>query len=299
MSVPESKLEPPAVSATGLPREGARPRAGDPSRYYPAVLTGIGLLAIATVLVLWARTRPGFDPYGWLVWGHQTVVWALDTNAAPSWKPLPYLFTVPYALFGHDEMWLWLITAVAISLSGVIFAGRIAYRLTDGDGVPRHARIAAAAFAGATLLVITQYWHYILSAQSDPMIVALVLGRDRLPSLGPAPVGLRARSPGLAGAARGVAVPGALLDLGVAAGSLDAAADRRRGRRDPGAVVRDPGADLADAVRRRQQRHVLGASPHSQPGVRHDRPLSRPSRRWRSRCWRCSRWRSRSGGVTG
>ncbi len=179
MSVPESKVESPAVAAApaaGRPREGARPRGGEPSRYYPAVLTGLGLIAISTVLVLWARTRPGFDPYGWLVWGHQTIVWALDTNAAPSWKPLPYLFTVPYALFGHYEMWLWLITAVAVSLSGVVFAGRIAYRLTDGDGVPGYAPIAAAVFAGAALLGITEYWHYILSAQSDPMIVALVLG---------------------------------------------------------------------------------------------------------------------------
>ncbi len=179
MSVPESKLESPAApaaSAAGAARDSDRPRGGKPSRYYPAVLTGIGLLALSTVLVLWARTRPGFDPYGWLVWGHQTLVWSLDTNAAPSWKPLPYLFTVPYALFGHHGMWLWLITAVAVSLSGVIFAGRIAYRLTDGDGVPRYAPIAAAVFAGVALLGITQYWHYILSAQSDPMIVALVLG---------------------------------------------------------------------------------------------------------------------------
>ena len=73
MSVPESKLEPPEVSAqpaAGRPRDGGRPRGGELSRYYPAVLTGLGLLAISTVLVLWARTRPGFDPYGWLVWGH-------------------------------------------------------------------------------------------------------------------------------------------------------------------------------------------------------------------------------------
>jgi len=179
MPVPESKLESPAVPsapAAESPRTTARPRSSKLSRYYPVLLTAIGLLVISTVLVLWARTRPGFDPYGWLVWGHQTVVWALNTNAAPSWKPLPYLFTVPYAVFGHYEMWLWLITAVAVSLSGVIFAGRIAYRLTNGDGVPRYAPIAAAVFAGAALLGLTQYWHYILSAQSDPMIVALVLG---------------------------------------------------------------------------------------------------------------------------
>ena len=48
---------------------------------------------ISLLLVLWARTRPGFDPYGWLVWGRQTLSWSLDTNAAPSWKSLPYVFT--------------------------------------------------------------------------------------------------------------------------------------------------------------------------------------------------------------
>jgi hypothetical protein len=55
-----------------------------------------GLLVVSLVILLWARTRPGFDPYGWLVWGHQTVAGNLNTNAAPSWKPLPYLFTVPF-----------------------------------------------------------------------------------------------------------------------------------------------------------------------------------------------------------
>jgi len=127
--------------------------------------------------VLWARTRPGFDPYGWLVWGHQTLAGSLDTNAAPSWKPLPYLFTVPYALFGHYELWLWMLTAVAVSLAGVCFAGRIAYRVV-GAGEPerRYGAIAAAIFAGAALLGIRDYWHYILSFQSDPMIVSLCLG---------------------------------------------------------------------------------------------------------------------------
>ncbi len=50
---------------------------------------------VTTVLVLWAGTSPGYDPYGWLMWGHQTPAWNLNTSAAPSSKPLPYLFTVP------------------------------------------------------------------------------------------------------------------------------------------------------------------------------------------------------------
>lgn len=158
------------------PGPGTRPSPRELIARYPAVVTAIGLLIVSTVLVLWAGTRPGFDPYGWLVWGHQTVAGNLNTNAAPSWKPLPYLFVVPYALAGHYELWLWMITSTAIALSGVIFAGRIAYRLTDAPPERRYAAIAAAVFAGAALLGISDYWHYILSFQSDPMVVSLCLG---------------------------------------------------------------------------------------------------------------------------
>jgi hypothetical protein len=125
------------------------------------------------------------------VWGHQAVAGSLDTNAAPSWKPLPFIFTVPFGLFGHYELWLWMITSVAVSLSGVVFAGAVAYRLTvdaagaasiasspGGElaGFRRYAPWAAAVVAGVALLCITDYWHYILSYQSDPMIVSLCLG---------------------------------------------------------------------------------------------------------------------------
>ena len=79
-------------------------------------------------------------------------------------------------------MWLWLITAVAVALAGSVFGARIAYRLTggsepaDGDTRRWYAALAAGAFAGFALLGLQDYWHYILSAQSDPMIVALCLG---------------------------------------------------------------------------------------------------------------------------
>jgi hypothetical protein len=150
--------------------------------------TALATLLVSTLIVLWARTRPGFDPYGWLVWGHQTLAGNLNTNAAPSWKPLPYIFTAPFAFFGHYELWLWMITSVAVSLSGMVFAGRIAYRLTAETSQQRYAAIAAGLFAAIAMLGINGYPHYILSAQSDPMIVALCLaaidahlsGRPRL-----------------------------------------------------------------------------------------------------------------------
>jgi hypothetical protein len=159
-----------------------------PRGRFAFVLGAVVLLGLSLALVLWARTRPSFDAYGWLVWGHQTIAGSLNTNAAPSWKPLPYLFTVPYALFGHYELWLWMVTCVAVSLGGAVAAGRIAYRLTVAPNAPmtalgkeigrgrRYAGLAAGLFAAVALLGIRDWWHYMLSAQSDTMIAALCLG---------------------------------------------------------------------------------------------------------------------------
>ena len=145
------------------------------------VLTAAGLLLLSLAIVLYARTRPGYDPYGWLVWGKLTIHLKLDTNGAPSWKPLPYLFTVPYAVFGRYALWLWMVTSVAISLSGMIFAWRIAFRLTYSRPERRYASYVAGLFAAAFLLAMQDpvgnysYVHYILSAESDTMIVSLCL----------------------------------------------------------------------------------------------------------------------------
>ena len=81
------------------------------------------------------NTRPGYDPYGWMVWGYQTWHLTLNLGGAPSWKPVPFLFTVPYAVAGHYQLWLWMITATAVALGGTVFAARIAYRLVGGNGL--------------------------------------------------------------------------------------------------------------------------------------------------------------------
>ena len=134
------------------------------------------LVLFSTALVYWSDTRPGYDPYGWLIWGYQTLHLNLDLGGAPSWKPLTWVFTVPYSLFGHGALRLWMITSVSIALSGGIFAGRIAYRLTRSGSESRWPAIAAAVVAGFGVLGIQDYFHYVLSVQSDPMIVSMVLG---------------------------------------------------------------------------------------------------------------------------
>jgi hypothetical protein len=150
-------------------------------RDHPWWAVAVALVAVSTILVVWARSRPSFDAYGWLVWGYQALRGTLDLGGAPSWKPLPFLFTIPFALFGHYELWLWMITCVSISLAGAVFAGRIAYRLTDQTAAVyeapqrRYAPMAAAIFAGAAVLGLEDYMHYILSAQTDPMLVTFCL----------------------------------------------------------------------------------------------------------------------------
>jgi hypothetical protein len=148
---------------------------------YRWVLTAIGLLIVSLAIVLYARARPGYDPYGWLVWGKLTIHLALDTNGAPSWKPLPFLFTVPFAVVGRYALWLWMVTSVAISLSGLIFAWRIAFRLTYSRPERRYASYVAGLFAAVFLFAMQDpvgnfnYTHYLLSAESDTMIVSLCL----------------------------------------------------------------------------------------------------------------------------
>jgi hypothetical protein len=141
-------------------------------------LIAVGIVVLAGVVILVTGTRPGYDPYGWLDWGYHTWRGTLDLGGAPSWKPFTFLFDVPFALFGHYALWLWMLTSVSMSLAGALFGGRIAYRLTAreaGEDDPRWVPIVAAVFAGAFVLGIQEYFHYLLSVQSDPMLVTVCL----------------------------------------------------------------------------------------------------------------------------
>jgi hypothetical protein len=182
-----STLEAPQLSPVAEPEE-LRPHAAEPwtlrrfALEHPGWATTIVLAIVSVIIVLYARTRPSYDAYGWLVWGYQTIHGTLDLGGAPSWKPMPFLFTVPFAVFGHYQLWLWMFTATAVALAGPAFAGRIAYRLSGGpearnepEPLHRYAPIAAAVFAGAAVLGLEDYFHYILSSQSDPMLVTFVL----------------------------------------------------------------------------------------------------------------------------
>jgi hypothetical protein len=139
---------------------------------------GVALCVVAggLIWVVLTRMRPSFDAFGFLTWGRQVLHWNLNTDGAPSWKPLPFLFTVPYALAGATvQMWLWMVTVSAMTLAGAVFAGRIAYRLSAPAPQRRWAPWVAAAFAGVGVLGLSGYSQQVLIANSDPMLVTLTL----------------------------------------------------------------------------------------------------------------------------
>jgi hypothetical protein len=186
--VSDTTLETPHVSASG-DRQPPQPEPGIQSflRRHVWWFVALGIIVLSAIIVRAGDMRPGYDPYGWLIWGYQTLHLKLNLGGAPSWKPLPLLFTVPYALFGHFSLWLWMVTAEAVSFAGSVFAARIAYRVVNPTSDParrhRYAAIAAAIFAAVGMYVIQDningtldsYLHYVFSVQTDPMIVTAVL----------------------------------------------------------------------------------------------------------------------------
>ena len=161
-----AELIPSEVTAHGHRRLAAR------VRLWPVVALVIVGLAAGWVVI--TGMRPAYDAYGWLVWGHQALHLNLNLNAAPSWKPLTFLFTLPYALAGQGAVFLWMLTAVSGAFAAPLFAARVAYRLAD----PVRSRLGAgiaAAFAALGVLGLASYWHFVLIAVADPLMVALLL----------------------------------------------------------------------------------------------------------------------------
>jgi hypothetical protein len=115
---------------TPLPRhERAGPRP-TPGRLYAGLATFA--LSLAAVSLL-APSTPSYDPWSWTLWAREIVHGHLViTTTGTSWKPLPMIFTIPFALFGpHVAPDLWLVVARAGAIAGVLMAFRLAYRLVS------------------------------------------------------------------------------------------------------------------------------------------------------------------------
>ena len=103
----------------------------------PAKHFYIGLIVVSLIvgaLSLLIPSTPSYDPWAWIVWGREIVHLKLHTTGGPSWKPLPMLFTVPFAVFGNAEPNLWLVIARAGAFAAVVMVFRLSVRLTREIG---------------------------------------------------------------------------------------------------------------------------------------------------------------------
>jgi hypothetical protein len=139
------------------------------------------LLSIGVAVLSWATlpTIPSYDPFSWIIWGREVSDphLAFTISGGPSWKPLPFLFTVVDGLFGAAAPTLWVITARVGGLLGLIAAGRLAARLAGGA---RAGALAGLIAIGGILT--TQDWgYYFLRGASEPGLIACTLWSiDRL-----------------------------------------------------------------------------------------------------------------------
>jgi glycosyl transferase family 87 len=127
------------------------------------VLACFGLAALSLLL----PSVPTYDPWAWIIWGREITQWDLVTTNGPSWKPLPVLFTTPFALAGDDGApALWLVVARASGLLAFAMAYRLGARLAGPW---------AGAIAAVALILSDEFIFNFARGNSEGMLVALVL----------------------------------------------------------------------------------------------------------------------------
>jgi hypothetical protein len=130
------------------------------------------LLLVAGCVLLAALAQllpagPTYDPWAWITWGREITEWDLDTRTGPSWKPLPVLFTTPFALAGDGAAPnLWLVIAQAGGLLAFAFTYRLAARLA---GWP------AGLIAAAGLILADEFIRNFARGNSEGLLVGICL----------------------------------------------------------------------------------------------------------------------------
>ncbi len=143
--------------------------------YAPFLWSALGCIVLAAISAAVLPTVPSYDPWAWISWGREVTDPHLSfaISGGPSWKPLPVVFTTIWALFGSAAApTLWVITARAGGLLGIVAAFLLASRLIRG---PRWAKVAAGLIAGAGIVITQAWWDEMFRGTSEPMLIATAL----------------------------------------------------------------------------------------------------------------------------
>jgi hypothetical protein len=153
-------------------------------RVYAAL--GLGSLLLGALSLLYPST-PSYDPWGWLLWGREILHLKLNTVGANTFKPLPVLFTLPFALFGKAQPDLWLVVARAGAIFAAAMAFRLAARITTWFGATPAGRrgvaaviasgpaVLAGSVAALTLIITPNFVHDAALGYSEALGAGLVL----------------------------------------------------------------------------------------------------------------------------
>jgi hypothetical protein len=132
-----STTDAPAAPPASATIPAATDRSGRPPRLTARTFyLGLAFFCLAVgALSLLVPSTPSYDAWSWLLWGREIIHGHLIiTTGGTSWKPLPMVFTIPFALFGSAAPDLWLVVARAGALAAVIMVFRLSYRLTRQVG---------------------------------------------------------------------------------------------------------------------------------------------------------------------
>jgi hypothetical protein len=130
-------------------------------RFLVLACLALGALSLLTV------SAPTYDPWAWIIWGREITQWDLVTTGGPSWKPLPALFTTPFALLCDDVApSLWLVVARAGGLLAFVMAYRLGARLAGAW---------AGAIAAIALVLADEFIRNFARGNSEGLLVGLVL----------------------------------------------------------------------------------------------------------------------------
>ena len=147
--------------------------------YAPFLWSALACFVLAAISAAILPTVPSYDPWAWISWGREVFSPTLSfaITGGPSWKPLPVMFTTIWSLFGNSAApTLWVITARAGGLLGMVAAYLLAFRLVSRDGRgPRWAAVAAGLIAAAGILITQDYWDEWFRGTSEPMEIATAL----------------------------------------------------------------------------------------------------------------------------
>ena len=130
-------------------------------------------LGLALITLLWP-TIPSYDPFSWVVWGHEVSDPHISffVGGGPSWKPLPFLFTTVWGLFGGAAPALWVITERMGAIAGLIAAFRLADLLCLRAGLPRWLCWVGGAAAAVAVGLTIDWSYYFFRGASEPVLIA-------------------------------------------------------------------------------------------------------------------------------